>query len=161
MGGSFLPESRCFTCIEPSDGHGCAEITLTWVHLPIFLGRFQGVANSLLCRPNVQRRPCRSTVIARALLPRVLSREKRQRALRGQLVDQRRVVRFDELVEKSLLGLMPCVGNVARADPFVRGILSNVYGRSYAFCDVCSDFTRRTAPAERRHKVCHSMTGQG
>ena len=25
-----------------------------------FLGRFQAVANSLLCRPNVQRRPCRS-----------------------------------------------------------------------------------------------------
>ena len=28
-------------------------------------------------------------------------------ALLGQLVDQRRVVRFDELVEKCLLGVMP------------------------------------------------------
>ena len=35
----------------------------------------------------------------------------------GQLVDQRRVVRFDELVEKCLLGLMPFVGNVAKALP--------------------------------------------
>ena len=38
-------------------------------------------------------------------------------ALLGQLVDQRRVVRFDELVEKCLLGLMPFVGNVAKALP--------------------------------------------
>ena len=37
--------------------------------------------------------------------------------LLGQLVDQRRVVRFDELVEKCLLGLMPFVGNVAKALP--------------------------------------------
>ena len=35
----------------------------------------------------------------------------------GQLVDQRRVVRFDKLVEKCLLGLMPFVGNVAKALP--------------------------------------------
>jgi len=38
-------------------------------------------------------------------------------ALPGQLVDQRRVVRFDELVEECLLGVMPFVGAFARAIP--------------------------------------------
>jgi hypothetical protein len=45
-------------------------------------------------------------------------------ALLGQLVDQRRVVRFDESVERCLLELMPCVGNVAKAMPINRGRLS-------------------------------------
>jgi len=45
-------------------------------------------------------------------------------ALLGQLVDQRRVVRFHELVEKCLLGLMPFVGNVAKAMPINRDRLS-------------------------------------
>jgi hypothetical protein len=38
-------------------------------------------------------------------------------ALLGQLLHQGREVRFDELVEKCLLGLMPFVGNIARAIP--------------------------------------------
>ena len=38
-------------------------------------------------------------------------------ALLGQLVNQGGVVRFDELVEKCLLGLMSFVGNVAKALP--------------------------------------------
>ncbi len=44
--------------------------------------------------------------------------------LPGQLVDQRRVVRFNKSVEKCLLGLMPFVGNVAKAMPINRGRLS-------------------------------------
>ena len=42
-------------------------------------------------------------------------------ALLGQLVDQRRKVRFNELVEKCLLELMPFVGSIARAMPINRG----------------------------------------
>ena len=37
--------------------------------------------------------------------------------LLGPLVDQPRVVRFDELVEKCLLGLILIVGNVAKSLP--------------------------------------------
>ncbi len=44
--------------------------------------------------------------------------------LRGRLVDQRRVVRFDKLVEKCLLGLMQFVGKVTKAIPINRGRLS-------------------------------------
>jgi len=42
----------------------------------------------------------------------------------GQLLHQGREVRFDELVEKCLLGLMPLVGSIARAMPINRGRLS-------------------------------------
>ena len=38
-------------------------------------------------------------------------------ALLGQLLHQGREVRFDELVEKCLLGLVPFVGSIARAIP--------------------------------------------
>jgi hypothetical protein len=38
-------------------------------------------------------------------------------ALLGQLLHQGREVRFDELVEKCLLGLMPFVGSIAGATP--------------------------------------------
>jgi len=38
-------------------------------------------------------------------------------ALLGELINQGRVVRFDELVEKGLLGLMALVGTVAKAIP--------------------------------------------
>lgn len=38
-------------------------------------------------------------------------------ALLGQLINQGRVVRFDKLVEKCLLGLMAFVGNVAKVIP--------------------------------------------
>lgn len=37
--------------------------------------------------------------------------------LLGQLVDQGGVVRLNDLIEKGLLGLMPFVGNVAKALP--------------------------------------------
>ena len=42
-------------------------------------------------------------------------------ALLGQLLHQGREVRFDELVEKCLLGLMLFVGSIARAMPMNRG----------------------------------------
>ena len=38
-------------------------------------------------------------------------------ALPPQLVDQGRVVLFDELVQQCLLGLMACIGSVAKAIP--------------------------------------------
>jgi hypothetical protein len=42
-------------------------------------------------------------------------------ALLGQLVNQSRVVCFDELVEQCLLGLMALVGGFAKAMPINRG----------------------------------------
>jgi hypothetical protein len=38
-------------------------------------------------------------------------------ALLGQMINQGRVVRLDELIEKGLLGLMAFVGNIAKAIP--------------------------------------------
>jgi len=40
-----FPESRCSAGIDRSMAAGCAEISLAWVHLQSFCGRFQAVAH--------------------------------------------------------------------------------------------------------------------